>query len=182
MCQVSQMLPSCAILSLDGRRVSQPQQWRRRAAAHTRDPDPSARPHPRRPLIPCVPRVKVCRRLRDSSVGGAEAKLSVDAMALARHLYGAKESAKSAALKAEERRRNRMYDATNKGDDDAVSEVGSSSSMSSAYFDNVNLEEWIGVRDDTRIARRDCTVSCCCPAFAIWFVSCSPPPRALILH
>lgn len=91
--------------------------------------------------------LKVCRRLRDSSVGGAEAKLSVDAMALARHLYGAKESAKSAALKAEERRRNRMYDATNKGDDDAVSEVGSSSSMSSAYFDNVNLEEWIGELD-----------------------------------
>lgn len=97
--------------------------------------------------------MKVCRRLRDSSVGGAEAKLSVDAMALARHLYGAKESAKSAALKAEERRRNRMYDATSKGDDDAVSEVGSSSSMSSAYFDNVNLEEWIGVRDDKRAHR-----------------------------
>lgn len=88
--------------------------------------------------------LKVCRRLRDASEDGARAVLSADAMKLAERLHGADEAARKHALQAEEKRRFRSYD--NKGDD-ASDEGKSSSSLSSAVFDQVNVEEWIGELD-----------------------------------
>ncbi len=83
--------------------------------------------------------LKICRRLRDATEMGALSVLSRASLDLAERLHNADEAARKRALEADEKRRL--------GTGEDKSDAKSSSSLNSAIFDTVNLDDWIGELD-----------------------------------